>query len=167
MPTWDAKQYLRFNDQRTRPCRELVARIGAEAPGRVIDLGCGPGNSTAVLAERWPKCELTGLDSSPDMIAAARKSYPQINWQTGDIAAWAEKNSGTYDIVFSNAAMQWVDNHAALFPKLLSHVAAASAGRSDAGQLRCPGAHHHEGNGGVPGMARAFSGGRHPGMACA
>jgi trans-aconitate 2-methyltransferase len=127
MPTWDAKQYLRFNDQRTRPCRELAARIGVEAPGRVVDLGCGPGNSTAVLAERWPKCELTGLDSSPEMIAAARKSYPQIDWQTGDIAAWAEKSSEAYDVVFSNAAMQWVDNHAALFPKLLSHVGAGGA----------------------------------------
>jgi trans-aconitate 2-methyltransferase len=127
MPTWDAKQYLRFNDQRTRPCRELAARIGIEAPGRVIDLGCGPGNSTSVLAERWPKCELTGLDSSPDMIAAARKSYPQMNWQTGDIAAWAEKNRQPHDIVFSNAALQWVENHAALFPKLLTRVAGGGA----------------------------------------
>ena len=127
MPTWDAKQYLRFHDQRTRPCRELAARISIGAPGRVIDLGCGPGNSTAVLAERWPKCALTGLDSSADMIAAARKSHPSIDWQIGDIAAWAEKNSGAYDIVFSNAALQWVDNHAALFPRLFRHVAAGGA----------------------------------------
>ena len=127
MPTWDAKQYLRFNDQRTRPCRELAARVGVEVPGRVIDLGCGPGNSTAVLAERWPKCKLTGLDSSPDMIAAARKSNPQMDWQVGDIAAWAENNREAYDIIFSNAALQWVDNHAALFPKLLTRVAGGGA----------------------------------------
>ncbi len=72
MPTWDANQYLRFNDERTRPCRDLATRIAIPAPRRVIDLGCGPGNSTAVLAERWPQAQLTGLDSSSDMIAAAR-----------------------------------------------------------------------------------------------
>ena len=71
MPTWNAEQYLRFNDQRTRPCRELAARIAVANPARLIDLGCGPGNSTAVLAERWPQAALTGLDSSPEMIAAA------------------------------------------------------------------------------------------------
>ena len=127
MPTWDAEQYLRFNDQRTRPCRELVARIAIAAPKRIIDLGCGPGNSTAALAERWPKAELTGLDSSPEMIASARKDAPQRDWRVGDIAAWSNENQQCYDIVFSNAALQWVDDHATLFPKLLSHVAAGGA----------------------------------------
>jgi trans-aconitate 2-methyltransferase len=127
MPTWDAKQYLRFSDQRTRPCRELAARIAVTAPERVIDLGCGPGNSTSVLAERWPESELTGLDSSPEMIAAARKEYPNRTWRIDDIAAWAGQNDQTYDIVFSNAAFQWVDNHPALFPKLLARVAAGGA----------------------------------------
>ena len=127
MPTWDAKQYLRFNDQRTRPCRELAARIAIEAPERVIDLGCGPGNSTSVLAERWPKAELTGLDSSPEMIANAKKAYPHLAWNTGDITVWADKEQQTYDIVFSNAALQWVDDHAAIFPKLLARVGAGGA----------------------------------------
>jgi trans-aconitate 2-methyltransferase len=127
MPTWDAAQYLRFNDERTRPCRELAARIAIPAPGRVMDLGCGPGNSASVLAERWPKSELTGLDSSPGMIAAARQAYPHLAWRVGDIAAWAGENRQTHDIVFSNAALQWVDDHAALFPKLLSQVAAGGA----------------------------------------
>lgn len=127
MPTWDAKQYLRFNDQRTRPCRELAARVAIEAPERVIDLGCGPGNSTAVLAERWPESELTGLDSSPEMIAAAQKAYPHRNWRIGDIAAWASQNDHTYDVVFSNAAFQWVDDHPAIFPKLLARVAVGGA----------------------------------------
>ncbi len=127
MPTWDAKQYLRFNDQRTRPCRELAARIAIETPQRVIDLGSGPGNSTSVLAERWPGSGLTGLDSSPEMIAAAQKAYPHWNWRIGDIAAWAGQNDQTYDVVFSNAALQWVDDHAAIFPKLLARVAVGGA----------------------------------------
>ena len=127
MPTWDAKQYLRFNDQRTRPCRELAARIAIETPGRAIDLGCGPGNSTSVLAERWPESKLTGLDSSPEMIAAARKAHPDWNWRTGRIADWAGENDQAYNIVFSNAALQWVDDHAAIFPKLLARVAAGGA----------------------------------------
>lgn len=125
MPTWDASQYLRFDDQRTRPCRELAARVAVvvAAPQRVIDLGCGPGNSTAVLAERWPTAQLTGLDSSPDMIAAARKSSPARDWQVGDIADWAAQTGESFDVVFSNAALQWVNDHAAVFPKLLSRVA--------------------------------------------
>jgi len=127
MPTWDAKQYLRFNDQRTRPCRELAARIAIETPKQVIDLGSGPGNSTSVLAERWPKSSLTGLDSSPEMIAAAQKAYPHRTWRVGDIAAWANSDQQTYDIVFSNAALQWVDDHAALLPKLLTRVAVGGA----------------------------------------
>jgi trans-aconitate 2-methyltransferase len=127
MPTWDAEQYLRFNDQRSRPCRELAARIDISAPGNVIDLGCGPGNSTTVLAERWPNAELTGLDSSPEMIAAARKAEPRRAWSVGDIAAWANESGQTYDVVFSNAALQWVDDHAAAFAKLLRRVAPSGA----------------------------------------
>ena len=127
MPTWDANQYLRFNDQRTRPCRELATRIAIRAPERLIDLGCGPGNSTSVLAEHWPESELTGLDSSPEMIAAAKKAYPHRTWQNGDIAAWAGQNVQTYDVVFSNAALQWVDDHPAVLPKLLARVAAGGA----------------------------------------
>ncbi len=127
MPTWDAEQYLRFSDERTRPCHELAGRIAVAAPRHVIDLGCGPGNSTAVLAQRWPDSEVTGLDSSPEMIAAARKAHPYRTWGVGDLAAWANNDLQTYDIVFSNAALQWVDDHAALFPMLFSRVAAGGA----------------------------------------
>jgi trans-aconitate 2-methyltransferase len=127
MPTWDAELYLRFNDERTRPCRDLAARVAIAAPGRVIDLGCGPGNSTGVLAERWPKAELTGLDSSPEMIAAARRAKPGLSWRVGDIAAWSNENGQTYDVVFSSSALQWVDDHAVMFPRLLSHVAPGGA----------------------------------------
>jgi trans-aconitate 2-methyltransferase len=128
MPTWDANQYLRFNEERTRPCRELAARIRLDRePARVIDLGCGPGNSTAVLAERWPQAALAGFDSSPEMIAAARRDNPRLEWNVGDIAAWAETTAPTYDIVFSNAALQWVPHHAAVLPKLLRRVAPSGA----------------------------------------
>ncbi len=88
MPTWDAQQYLRFNDERTRPCRDLAARVAIPSPQRVMDLGCGPGNSTAVLAERWPNAELAGLDSSQNMIRAAREAMPERAWQVGDIISW-------------------------------------------------------------------------------
>ncbi len=127
MPTWDASQYLQFNDERTRPCRELVSRIAVAAPQRVIDLGCGPGNSTAVLAQRWPQAELTGLDSSPEMIAAASNAEPHHHWQVGDIATWADEQGDSFEVVFSNAALQWVGDHKSLFSKLLSRVSAGGA----------------------------------------
>ncbi len=120
MTTWDSAQYLRFADERSRPCRDLARSIALAAPRRVADLGCGPGNSTAVLAEQWPQAELTGVDSSPDMLARARRDHPEIRWEDGDIGAWRPEQP--YDLVFSNAALHWVPDHAALFPRLLGHV---------------------------------------------
>src|SRR3954453_11949025 len=122
MSAWNATQYLCFGDERTRPCRDLVARIGADPPRAIIDLGCGPGNSTAVLAERWPAAGITGLDSSADMLAAARRDRPSIHWEQGDIAEWASSDSPLYDVVFSNAALQWVPEHATVFPRLLARA---------------------------------------------
>jgi len=119
MPDWSAPQYLRFADERTRPCRDLAARIAA-TPRTVIDLGCGPGNSTAVLAERWPDASITGLDSSAAMLETARRDYPRQEWRQGDIAMWAAEDGPEYDVVFSNAALQWVDDHATAFPRLLA-----------------------------------------------
>ena len=114
MHSWDAGQYLRFADERTRPALDLLARIESAAPQRVVDLGCGPGNSTALLRERWPDAVLEGLDSSQDMLAAARRDHPGIAFVAGDIAAWSPAEP--YDVVFSNAALQWVGNHAELLP---------------------------------------------------
>src|SRR5579862_2116752 len=102
MPTWNAGQYLRFADERTRPCRDLAAAVALDAPRRIVDLGCGPGNSTAVLAARWPGAEIIGLDSSETMIAAARREAPQRTWLLGDIASWTSE--APFDVVFSNAA---------------------------------------------------------------
>jgi len=120
MPTWHPTQYLKFSEERTRPCRDLAARIEIDDPRRMIDLGCGPGNSTEVLAERWPEAQITGLDSSADMIAKARTAHPEWNWLAGDIAQWAAGDGDTYDVVFSNAALQWVPDHASLLPRLLA-----------------------------------------------
>ena len=121
-PTWNAGQYLKFAEERTRPCRDLAARVKVMNPRRVIDLGCGPGNSTEVLAGRWPDAEITGLDSSPAMIETARQSQPRHSWVMGDVGEWAACDGERFDVVFSNAAMQWVPDHAVLFPRLLARA---------------------------------------------
>lgn len=126
MPTWNAELYLRFADERTRPCRDLAARVAVESPRRVVDLGCGPGNSTQVVAERWPGAEILGVDNSAAMIESARNTYSQWQFQLGDIAKW-EATGDLPDIVFSNAALQWVPDHAELYPRLLGQVASGGA----------------------------------------
>ena len=122
MHGWDAGQYLRFADERTRPALDLVARIDLVAPRRIVDLGCGPGNSTALLRQRWPEANVTGLDSSADMLDAARRDHPGIEFVAGDIAEWSPAEP--CDLVFSNAALQWVGDHERLLPRLIDLVAA-------------------------------------------
>lgn len=124
MPTWNADQYLKFADERTRPCRDLAARIAVPEARRVIDLGCGPGNSTEVLASRWPDAAITGFDSSPAMLETARKAQPAREWVQGDIVEWGNAKDGPrHDVVFANASLQWIPDHAANFPRLLARVA--------------------------------------------
>jgi trans-aconitate 2-methyltransferase len=113
---------LRFADERTRPALDLLALIELAAPGRVVDLGCGPGNSTGLLRERWPEAAITGLDSSADMLATARRDHAGIEFVVGDIATWAP--DARFDVVFSNAALQWVGDHERLLPRLIDAVAA-------------------------------------------
>jgi trans-aconitate 2-methyltransferase len=125
MTTWDSEQYLRFAEERTRPCRDLAARVALPAARSIVDLGCGPGNSAAVLRERWPGVGVTGIDSAPDMLARARRDYPDFRWEDGDIGSW--RPGRTYDLVFSNAALHWVPDHAELLPRLLSYVAEGGA----------------------------------------
>jgi trans-aconitate 2-methyltransferase len=128
MPTWNAAQYLKFGGERTRPSRDLAARIEVAQPARVIDLGCGPGNSTEVLAQRWPGAAITGLDNSAKMIEAAWAAHPQYRFVAADIAQWAAAEGGeTFDVVFSNAALQWVPDHASLLPRLMARVAPGGA----------------------------------------
>ncbi len=127
MPTWNPEQYLKFADERTRPCRDLVARVDVSRPLRIIDLGCGPGNSAEVIAGRWPDAAIVGLDSSPAMIESARATFPECEWRAGDIDQWAAASGERFDVVFSNAALQWVGDHAALFPSLFQHVETGGA----------------------------------------
>lgn len=113
---WDANQYLRFEDERTRPSIDLIGRVGLTAPARCIDLGCGPGNSTELVAARFPQARVEGLDSSPDMIEKARRRLPGLNFEHGDLSAWAPE--AAYDLIFANAVLQWLPDHAELFPRL-------------------------------------------------
>lgn len=122
--TWNAEQYLRFGGHRLRPVLDLIAAIDLAAPRRIVDLGCGPGNATMMLRERWPGCELTGLDNDPAMLARARADYPDERWIDCDIAVWAGRASADrYDLVFTNAALHWVPDHGPLFSALMNAVA--------------------------------------------
>ena len=125
MASWDAQQYLKFAEERARPCAELIQRISLESPGVIVDMGCGPGNSTAMLVRRWPQAHITGMDSSADMIATARRSYPHQHWIEADISTWQSPHR--LDLIFSNAALQWVDNHAILLPRLMNMLNPAGA----------------------------------------
>ena len=119
--SWDPAQYLKFAGERMRPAVDLLARIPAAAPGTVVDLGCGAGNLAPLLLGRWPRAALTGVDSSPEMLAQARKVYPQAQFIQADIGAW--RPARPVDVLFSNAALHWLDGHERLFPALLEAVA--------------------------------------------
>ncbi len=123
--SWDPAQYGLFLDQRTRPAADLLAHIRLDAPAHIADLGCGPGNSTGLLATRWPKAAITGIDSSQAMLEKARKTAPHIDWQCADIAQWRAETP--FQLIYSNALLHWLDNHAVLFPRLLSSVAKGGA----------------------------------------
>jgi trans-aconitate 2-methyltransferase len=118
---WDAGQYLRFADERTQSAIDLLSRIGLEVPRHVVDLGCGPGNSTGLLKARWPDADVTGIDNSADMLAAARREHPAIGFAAADIGDWRPERR--WDVVFSNAALQWVGDHGAVVPRWMAAVA--------------------------------------------
>lgn len=115
---WNPNLYLKFDKERTQPSIDLVKRIGFDKPGNIIDIGCGPGNSTQVLAERWPSSKIIGIDNSPAMIAKAKKDYPYQEWRIIDMNS--DNINGKFDIVFSNATIQWIPNHDQLLKKLKS-----------------------------------------------
>ncbi|MFT4265316.1 MAG: methyltransferase domain-containing protein [Nocardioides sp.] len=111
---WDPDRYLAYADERERPFVELLSRVRTERPRSVVDLGCGPGNLTQLLAQRWPDAHVAGVDSSAAMIERARAAHPDVDWQLGDVAAWR----GSADVVVSNATLQWVPGHLELLPRL-------------------------------------------------
>ncbi len=118
--TWDPDRYLAYADERGRPFVDLVARIDAADPQTVVDLGCGPGNLTALLAERWPHASVTGVDSSAEMIARARRDVPRIGFEVGDLRAWSAPQG--VDVLVSNATLQWLPDHLELLPRLVAQV---------------------------------------------
>ena len=115
--TWSAKQYSAFEDERTRPVRDLVNAIPRDHVAVAVDLGCGPGNSTKVLAERYPSAAINGLDSSVDMIEAARARLPRMQFDVADIADW--QASRPMDVILANASLQWLPDHHTLYPRLV------------------------------------------------
>jgi len=117
---WDPKTYLAFGAERTRPAADLLARVTLEQPRRVADLGCGPGNSTALLRARWPKAEIDAIDFAPEMLADARKGGVDARFIEADIAEWTPDEP--YDVIYSNAALQWLEDHETLLPRLVSFV---------------------------------------------
>ncbi|MEB0048198.1 MULTISPECIES: trans-aconitate 2-methyltransferase [unclassified Pseudomonas] len=118
--SWSAKQYVAFEDERTRPARDLLAAIAATDARSIVDIGCGPGNSTELLLERFPDAVVRGLDSSIDMIEAARKRLPHVQFDTADIDTWSE--SAAFDVIFANAVLQWLPDHARLLPSLVARL---------------------------------------------
>lgn len=121
MPTWDPNQYLKFSDHRLRPALDLLAQIPLAAPRTIYDLGCGPGNITQLIAERWPDATVTGVDSSAEMLAKAQRDFPRLQLVQADIATWSPPVRA--DLLFTNATLQWLEHHERLFPRLVQQVA--------------------------------------------
>jgi trans-aconitate 2-methyltransferase len=120
---WDPTSYLRFAGERARPFAELLARVGAESPRVVVDLGCGDGSATAALAQRWSEAQVTGVDSSPSMLAAAAASAVpgRLDFLAGDLRDWSPDRP--VDVLVSNAALHWVPGHGALLTRWAGQLA--------------------------------------------
>ena len=129
--TWSAAQYVKFEQERTRPVRDLVQRIPSGEAVSAADIGCGPGNSTEVLRDRYPRARIVGLDSSPDMIEAARERLPDIAFEVADIRYWRPKEP--FDVILANAVLQWVRDHETLLPG-----SSASSSLKARSPRRCP-----------------------------
>jgi trans-aconitate 2-methyltransferase len=119
--SWDPTQYLRFADERLRPALDLLARVPLASPRLVVDLGCGAGNVTAILRERFPAAAVLGVDGSEAMLAKARAAAPACTFIQADFARWTPETPP--DLIFSNAALHWVSGHETLFPRLISLIA--------------------------------------------
>lgn len=120
MANWNPETYLKFDQDRLRPALDLMTQITLNDPKDIIDLGCGPGNVTQILKDRWPESHIIGIDSSPDMLAKAKAKYPAITWVQDDVAHWQADHP--VDLIFSNACLHWLGTHERLFPKLLESL---------------------------------------------
>ena len=118
MAEWSPAQYLKFEDERTRPAAELLARVPLAHPHRVLDVGCGPGNSTELLSRRFPHAGVSGVDASPEMIEVARKRLPGARFEVADVATYHPAHP--FDLVFGNAVFQWVPGHLAVVARLFA-----------------------------------------------
>lgn len=121
MSDWNPELYRRFEDERTRPAQDLLGRVPLAEPRLVIDLGCGPGNSTELLAARFLTADIVGIDNSEAMLASARERLPQCRFELGDIARWTPP--APPDLIYANASLQWVGDHEALLPRLFALLA--------------------------------------------
>ncbi|KAA0123114.1 trans-aconitate 2-methyltransferase [Methylobacterium sp. P1-11] len=121
MADWNPALYTRFEDERTRPAAELLARVPLDAPLLAVDLGCGPGNSTALIAARFPDAEVIGLDTSPAMLESARARLPGLAFALADAATWIPERAP--DLIYANAVLQWLPDHASLLPRLFGLLA--------------------------------------------
>jgi len=113
---WDPQQYEKFSDHRLRPAAELLARIPLTSPEVIVDLGCGPGNVTRLIAKRWPAARVYAIDNSEEMLARPQSNSTDIHWEHADIADWVPTEAP--DLIYSNAALHWLDHHRALIPRL-------------------------------------------------
>ena len=120
MVNWNSDEYLKFKSQRTQPAYDLVNRISINNPEKIIDIGCGPGNSTEVLAGKFKKADIMGIDNSQNMIDKAMQQHPELTFKLYDIQYGVSGLNNDYDIVFSNACIQWVPNHTVLIKNLFS-----------------------------------------------
>lgn len=123
MVDWNPALYGRYEDERTRPAAELLARVPLSGATRAVDLGCGPGNSTELVARRFPGADVLGIDNSDAMLAAARERLPAARFEAGDIARWTPAADAAPDLIYANAALQWVPDHEALIPRLFAALA--------------------------------------------
>ncbi|MCC8159841.1 MAG: methyltransferase domain-containing protein [Oscillospiraceae bacterium] len=121
MSDWNSEQYLKFKTQRTMPAVDLASRVNIDAKN-ILDLGCGPGNSTAVLRRRCPNARILGIDSSPDMIQKARETHGDLDFMLFDASGGIDGLDDTYDVIFSNACIQWIPNHNALIKSMINKL---------------------------------------------
>jgi trans-aconitate 2-methyltransferase len=123
--TWSAAQYVRFEDERNRPIHDLLGALSRIEVASAVDIGCGPGNSTERLQQRFPQARVYGFDSSPDMIAAARKRLPKIDFFVSDISDWSDGEG--FDLILANAVLQWLPDHEHLMPRLMQRLNSGGA----------------------------------------